>query len=243
MPPLNPGEFLSFSTRGIHQPNLFGEGTVGGEWGKSLRDLYSKPLTETEPYMTGSTAIRDALSKEAAGATEMLGRTTQAGGYFDSGARIAGVGDINRSKMMAYGQSLAGLLAHLNEQKFAAAAPFLAARIGEFNAYQNALGQANAEQTQRFDTHMDTAATLGSAAMGMAGGGCWIAEAIFGKDSEHTHAARFYVNLIAPEWFRDAYLRYGRKVAAVVSKSRALKAILRPAFLWMGRQTAHALGA
>jgi len=237
----NPGEFMAFGSRDIHQPNLFGEGTVGGLWGKSLRDLYSKPLTETEPYMTGATAIRDALSKEGAAATEMLGRTTQAGGYFDSGARVAGVGDINRSKMMAYGQSLSGLLAHLNEQKFQAAAPFLAARIGEFNAYQQALGQANNEQNQRFESHSQTVRS----GMDMAGSimGCWVAEAIFGKDSEHTHAARFYVNLIAPAWFRNAYLRYGRKVAAVVSKSPTLKAILRPAFLWMGRQTAHALGA
>jgi hypothetical protein len=232
---------------GYHRPSsdptnyLFAPGTVGKSWGDYLNNLYATPVDQTQPYISGSTAIRDALSREAGGAQDALGRATQAGGYYDSGARLAGLGDINRQKMFAYGQSLSQLLASLEHDRMSAAAPFLASQIGAYNAHENALQGAESAANQRFQTHSENAQAIMKMVGGMAG--CWVAEAIFGKESEDTHAARFYVNLIAPVWFRDFYLRYGKRIAAVVSRSRALKAILRPAFLWMGAQTRRALVA
>ena len=64
----------------------------------------------------------------------------------------------------------------------------------------------------------------------MMGAGCWIAEKIFGKFADKTLFARFYVNCLAPKWFRKLYLKYGQEIAEFIKDNRILKSILRPVF-------------
>lgn len=70
-----------------------------------------------------------------------------------------------------------------------------------------------------------------SAGAGAGTGGCWVAEAIFGKDSATTHLARFYVNSMASDELKDAYLEHGTALASIVETDGELKAALAPVFL------------
>jgi len=78
-------------------------------------------------------------------------------------------------------------------------------------------------------------------AAGGAVGGCWVAEAIFGKDAEETHLARFYVNTLAPAEFKAAYLEDGKELASMVEADPTLRASLRPTFLSFADASASAI--
>jgi hypothetical protein len=82
---------------------------------------------------------------------------------------------------------------------------------------------------------------LGAAAGGWASGGfkmpggCWIAEAIYGPQDLRTHLVREWLNTTfvlrpAGRVVMQFYMRFGQRIASVVSRSRALKAVLRPLF-------------
>lgn len=76
-------------------------------------------------------------------------------------------------------------------------------------------------------------------------GGCWVASVIYGKTIEdgwfkpETIKARLYVNLKAPNWFRNFYYRNGRNIAKFIHKHSWLKPIVRPLFDWFGRKAVH----
>ena len=74
------------------------------------------------------------------------------------------------------------------------------------------------------------------------GGGCWVAETIFGKTALETHLARLYVNVLAPEALREAYLAHGQGLAEIVAGDEELKASLRPTFLAFGDVAVAELG-
>lgn len=68
-----------------------------------------------------------------------------------------------------------------------------------------------------------------------AAGGCWVAEALFGKEATTTHLARYYVNRLAPPEFRDWYLEHGQKLAGLVQSDRKLREVLVPLFVGFAR--------
>jgi len=85
---------------------------------------------------------------------------------------------------------------------------------------------------------------IGSVFQGIGGmfGGCWVAEAIFGKDAIETMLARVYVNVLAPQDFRDAYMEHGQGLAEIVGSDEEMKAALRPTFLAFGDAAFAVLG-
>lgn len=65
----------------------------------------------------------------------------------------------------------------------------------------------------------------------MAMSGCWVADEIYGAwYAPKTIHSRFFVNFVAPAWFRRFYLKNGKRIASVVKDSMILKALLRPLF-------------
>lgn len=103
---------------------------------------------------------------------------------------------------------------------------------GASSSYGNIANQ----QAQGKATTMGFLGNLAGAA-GTAFGGkpCWIAEAIYGVDDPRTHAARAW--LIGPfsdVWYGrlvvQIYCVFGKHVAAVVRRSRILKATFKPLF-------------
>ena len=85
---------------------------------------------------------------------------------------------------------------------------------------------------------------IGSVFQGIGGmfGGCWVAEAIFGKDAIETMLARVYVNVLAPQDLRDAYMEHGQELAEIVGNDEEMKAALRPTFLAFGDAAFAVLG-
>lgn len=160
--------WLSGNKRKIENPNFFGSGTVGGSWSDYLKELYAQDTGTSKQFQSQSTALRDALGQEAGGAGEKFAAATNAGGFYDSGARLAGLSEINRAKMYSYSQGLTAILAKLEDQKLQAAYPFLQAQIGGFTAYENALYQQDELQTQR---KKQIAQTFGSVFGSASGGG------------------------------------------------------------------------
>ncbi len=70
-------------------------------------------------------------------------------------------------------------------------------------------------------------------------GGCWVASELFGGWYEpKTVAARYYVNNMAPLWFKDLYLAHGEKFAQTLHKHPMLKPLVRPLFEHFAEQGA-----
>ena len=60
---------------------------------------------------------------------------------------------------------------------------------------------------------------------------CWVAAEIFGGwDMPKTRQARYYISNIAPDWFRNFYLKYGERIAKFIHNKSLLKLMLRPLF-------------
>ena len=61
--------------------------------------------------------------------------------------------------------------------------------------------------------------------------GCWVAAEVFnGWDDERTHQARYFINNIAPRWFKEFYLKHGEKIAQFIHDKPIFKMALRPLF-------------
>lgn len=60
---------------------------------------------------------------------------------------------------------------------------------------------------------------------------CWVASEIFGGwNHPKTESARYFVNNMAPEWFRSFYQKNGQRIAKFISDKPVLKIALRPMF-------------
>jgi hypothetical protein len=136
-------------SRPTPSPGIFGKGTVGEGWGNYLKGLYATDTGNTAIFKSQSSALRDALSMEAEGQKDEFGLAANAGGFYDSGARLTGLNEINRNKIASYSQGLAAILAKLESDKMAAAFPYLQAQLGEYTAHQTAIGKAQDEQNFR----------------------------------------------------------------------------------------------
>ena len=73
-------------------------------------------------------------------------------------------------------------------------------------------------------------------------GGCWVAAELYGGWFEpKTIAARYYVNNIAPTWFKDLYLAHGQDFAKMLREHPELKPLIRPLFERFSEEGAKAL--
>lgn len=74
---------------------------------------------------------------------------------------------------------------------------------------------------------------VGNILGGITGGGCWVASEIFGGWNEpKTIGARVWLNLEAPRWVRNFYMRFGERIASFIKDKPMLKRALRPFFEW-----------
>ena len=61
--------------------------------------------------------------------------------------------------------------------------------------------------------------------------GCWVAAEIFnGWEDIRTHCARYYINFIAPVWFKNFYLKHGEAIAKFIHNKPILKLAIKPLF-------------
>ena len=57
---------------------------------------------------------------------------------------------------------------------------------------------------------------------------CWVAREVYGEDDPKWLQFREWVIGYSPNWFYNAYIKYGERVAKVVAKVPALKLVIRP---------------
>jgi hypothetical protein len=57
---------------------------------------------------------------------------------------------------------------------------------------------------------------------------CWVAREVYGEDDPKWLQFREWVIGYSPDWFYNAYSKYGERVAKVVAKVPALKLVIRP---------------
>lgn len=136
-------------SRKTPSPGLFKEGSVGAGWADYLKKLYATDTGTSQQFVSQSTALRDALAQESGAQKDQFSAATNAGGFYDSGARLQGLNQINRSNLFSFSQGLSQILAKLEEQKLQAAFPFLQAQLGEYTAHQGAIAKAQDEQNFR----------------------------------------------------------------------------------------------
>ncbi len=157
------------ASRSIHPLDLFAPGTPGGLWRNYLQDLYKTPTADTPQFKAESGALQDILGREANAQGENFSLSANAGGFYDSGARLAGMQDINRNKMASYSTGLAEILTRLEHEKMSAAFPYLQMQQANWNAYYGAI--AKAQDEQNFRGAQLGAGISGGLSAGMGGGG------------------------------------------------------------------------
>jgi len=67
-------------------------------------------------------------------------------------------------------------------------------------------------------------------------GGCWVARAVFGVGDIRWIYARNYIFNHGPVWFRNWYKKNGEKFAQKVKKSKILKALITPLFVFFAKK-------
>jgi hypothetical protein len=76
----------------------------------------------------------------------------------------------------------------------------------------------------------------GIATFATLGGMCWVARAIFGAGDIRWIYARNYVFNHGPVWFRNWYAKNGEEFAKKVKKSKILKALITPLFVYFANK-------
>lgn len=92
--------------------------------------------------------------------------------------------------------------------------------------------------TPSFMTRYMPILQAGAQAAGAAAAGCWVASEIYGGWNKiSTIKSRYYINFLAPKWFKKFYLTHGESIARFISDKPLFKAILKPLFNWFGNQS------
>jgi len=100
-----------------------------------------------------------------------------------------------------------------------------------FNTQSNIFGtsynNATARRGQNIDAMTKGAETGVAAAFLM----CWVASELFGGWFEpKTVGARTFIAELAPKWFRDLYIKHGKRFAQFIKNKPWLKNLIRPLF-------------
>jgi len=111
---------------------------------------------------------------------------------------------------------------------------YSAGNYGTFAGASRPIVTQNQQGTPNWAVGLNAGGNLlqGLGQMGFMGApGCWVAAEIFGGwYHPKTISARYFINIKAPRWFRNFYLRRGRKIAEYIKDKPILKSILRPLF-------------
>ena len=199
------------------------QGERAGEYdarmGQTLAGLQQQGLQ----YGTQRAAAEDALRMQAAG--QVAGTAGQA-----LQSQMAGLGSQLTAGAIPQGIDQAALDAAYEQYMLQQQYPLtqLTALTGGAAAIPTGYGTT----TQTESGMGNTLAALGSFGQGINamgfGPGCWVAREVYGASDPKWLEFREWLFDWAPAWFRNAYLKYGERVAAVIRKAPFLKAVIRP---------------
>lgn len=226
------------------------EGTLGGEYARMGADLAAQQrqqafqqAQQAAQYDIGQRYAADianrqaeeaaAAREQAASLTNYQGQLTGAGIQQGAASGLASLGQqgFNIGSQIQQQQAQQGLLQQGLQQSLIDAAKgqyagFTGAPAASLTAPLAALGAMPSQstttksQTPGLFNYLQT--------MAMMPRFCWVAREVYGKDDPRWLEFRDWVVGFSPDWFFNAYGKYGERVAKIVKKVPILKSIIRP---------------
>ena len=191
------------------------EGVLGGEYGRMGADIAA------QQRQAGYTQAMDAAMRDRAARAAAAGQLGQLGG------QAFGISKDITAQQMQQGlmqQALQQQLIDAARQQYAgytgSPSAALAAPLAALGVTPVPQSQTTSKQAGLFD-YLTLAATAASRM-------CWVAREVYGPADPKWLQFREWVIGYSPDWFYNAYSKYGERVAKVVNKVPALKAVIRP---------------
>lgn len=190
------------------------EGVMAGEYGRMAGDIAA------QQRQAGYTQAMNAAMQDRAA---RLGAASQLGGL---GQQAFQTGQTIQQQQMQQGlmqQAMQQQLIDAARQQYAG---YTGSPMASLSAPLAALGQAPKPQTSTQSSspglfqYLQTIAMLPTL--------CWVAREVYGEDDPRWMEFRDWVVGHSPDWFFNAYDKYGAQFAKVVRKVPALKYVIRP---------------
>ena len=190
------------------------EGVLAGEYGRMAGDIAA------QQRQAGYTQALDAAMRDRAA---RLGAASQMGTL---GQQAFGIGQTIQQQ-----QAQQGLLQQAMQQQLIDAARrqyagYTGAPAAALQAPLAALGAAPKPQTTTESAQPGLYQGLQTLALMQSL--CWVAREVYGEDDPKWLQFREWLIGYSPDWFFNAYDKYGEKVAKVVRKVPFLKSVIRP---------------
>lgn len=193
------------------------EGVMAGEYGRMSGDIAAQ-----QNQANYAQALQAAMADRQA----RLGAASQLGGLgqqaFQTGQAIQG----QQSQQGLLQQGIQQALIDAAKGQYAgytsAPTTALQAPLAALGVTPNQSTTTNAVQPGLFNYLQLGAQVAGSPKF------CWVAREVYGKDDPKWLQFREWVIGYSPDWFYNAYGKYGKNVSKFVSKVPALKAVIRP---------------
>tara|TARA_R110002167_G_scaffold285113_1_gene490259 strand:- start:254 stop:1795 length:1542 start_codon:yes stop_codon:yes gene_type:complete len=187
-------------------------------------------------------AAQNQAAQFGAGASNQMSIANQSAGLqanqqrLGAASQLGGLGQqaFNTGQTIQQNQMQQGLLQQAMQQQLIDAAKqqyggFTGAPMQSLSAPLAALGQAQGPQTTTESQNPGLLSYLQTGAKILPLlPTCWVAREVYGEDNPKWLQFREWVIGYSPNWFYNTYNKYGEKMAAVVAKVPALKAIIRP---------------
>lgn len=187
------------------------EGVLAGEYGRMAGDIAA------QQRQAGFTTALDAAMRDRAA---RLGAASQLGAL---GQQAFQTGQTIQQQQAQQGLLQQGMQQALIDAAKAQYGGYVGAPAAALGAPLAALGATPSQST----TTTSQSPGLFNYFQVLAGM-CWVAREVYGPADPKWLQFREWVIGYSPDWFYNAYSKYGEKVAKVVRKVPALKAIIRP---------------
>ena len=190
------------------------EGVMAGEYGRMAGDMAAQQRQQNY-----SQALQAAMSDRQA----RLGAASQMG---QLGQQAFGASQAIQQQQAQQGLLQQGIQQALIDAARQQYAGYTGAPAQSLQAPLSALGIAQqggaSTTTNSMQPGLFNYLQLGAQAM------CWVAREVYGEDDPKWLQFREWVIGYSPNWFYNAYSKYGERVAKVVAKVPALKLVIRP---------------
>jgi hypothetical protein len=187
------------------------EGVMAGEYGRASGDIAAQQRQQNYNQAL-QTSMQDRQAR--------LGAASQFGSL---GQQAFNTGQTIQQNQMQQGLLQQGVQQALIDAAKQQYAGYTNSPMQSLAAPLTALGQAQGPQTTTSKETPGLLSYLQTAAMI-----CWVAREVYGEDNPKWLQFREWVIGYSPDWFYNAYIKYGERMASVVSKAPVLKAIIRP---------------
>ena len=189
------------------------EGVMAGEYGRMAGDMAAQQRQQNY-----SQALQAAMSDRQA----RLGAASQMG---QLGQQAFGTSQAIQQQQAQQGLLQQGIQQALIDAARQQYAGYTGAPAQSLQAPLSALGIAQ-EGGAKTITESQSPGLLNY--LQVIGQMCWVAREVYGEDDPKWMQFREWVIGYSPNWFYNAYSKYGERVAKVVAKVPALKLVIRP---------------